>query len=48
MAQNNQGFTLFGYHLGKVVDLKKKAEEIPSFVPPPNEDGSLEVAPGGA
>lgn len=48
MAQNNQGFTLFGYHLGKVEDLKKKAEDIPSFVPPPNEDGSLEIAPGGA
>lgn len=44
----NNGITLFGYRLGKVEDLKKKAEDIPSFAPPPNDDGSLEIAPGGA
>jgi len=39
---------LFGYSFGKVEDPKKEAEQIPSFAPPPNEDGAYEVAPGGS
>jgi len=39
---------LFGFKLSKAEDLKKDASDIPSFAPPPNEDGSYEVAPGGS
>lgn len=46
--QRPTGINLFGYQLSKIEDLKKKAEAIPSFAPPPNEDGAMEVAPGGA
>jgi hypothetical protein len=39
---------LFGFKLSKAEDSKKDASDIPSFAPPPNEDGSYEVAPGGS
>ena len=39
---------LFGYRFGKIQDEKNTAEQIPSFTPPPNLDGSLEIAPGGS
>jgi hypothetical protein len=39
---------LFGFKLSKTEDSKKDASDIPSFAPPPNEDGSYEVAPGGS
>jgi len=39
---------LFGYRIGKVADEKKEAEQIPSFVPPSSNDGSIEIAPGGS
>lgn len=42
------GFELFGYRIGKIQDEKKSAEQVPSFAPPPNNDGAIEVAPGGS
>jgi len=39
---------LFGFRIGRADQAIKNAEEIPSFAPPPNEDGAIEVAPGGA
>jgi hypothetical protein len=39
---------LFGYRIGKVEDQAQKAKDIPSFAPPPNEDGAFEIAPGGS
>ena len=39
---------LFGFKLSKAEDSKKDASDIPSFAPPPNEDGSYEIAPGGS
>jgi len=41
---------LFGFRIGKVDDTSevRQAEQIPSFAPPPNTDGAIEVAPGGA
>jgi len=40
---------LFGFRIGKTEEeIEKKAVSVPSFAPPPNTDGALEVAPGGA
>lgn len=39
---------LFGYRIGKAEEDKKLTSSIPSFAPPPNDDGSYEVAPGGS
>ena len=40
---------LFGFRIGKAEEeAEKQAVAIPSFAPPPNLDGSMEVAPGGA
>ena len=41
-------FELFGFRIGKPEDKEKQAQSVPSFTPPPNDDGALEVAPGGA
>lgn len=41
-------FELFGYRIGKIEDELKQAENVPSFAPKPNEDGAVELAPGGA
>ena len=38
---------LFGFRIGRADDAAQRAEEIPSFAPPPNEDGAIEVASGG-
>lgn len=47
---NNNGFELFGYRIGKVDNPQddQKQKNIPSFAPPPNDDGAFEFAPGGA
>jgi len=40
---------LFGFRIGKEEDSAEKlAVQVPSFAPPPNLDGAMEVAPGGA
>lgn len=40
---------LFGFRVGKDDDtVEKLAVQVPSFAPPPNLDGAMEVAPGGA
>jgi len=40
---------LFGFRVGKDDDFaEKQAVQVPSFAPPPNLDGAMEVAPGGA
>ena len=40
---------LFGFRIGKAEeDQEKLAVSVPSFAPPPNLDGAMEVAPGGA
>ena len=40
---------LFGFRVGKDDDATEKlAVQVPSFAPPPNLDGAMEVAPGGA
>ena len=40
---------LFGFRIGRDNDVaEKQAVQIPSFAPPPNLDGAMEVAPGGA
>jgi hypothetical protein len=40
---------LFGFRIGKNEGADEKlAVQVPSFAPPPNVDGALEVAPGGA
>jgi len=40
---------LFGFRIGQADEAEeKKAVAVPSFAPPPNLDGALEVAPGGA
>ena len=41
-------FELFGFKIGKIEDEIKDAISIPSFVPKPNEDGAVEIAPGGS
>ena len=41
-------FELFGFKIGKIEDEVKEAISIPSFVPKPNEDGAVEIAPGGS
>lgn len=43
-----QGLQFFGYQLSRAPDPKKEAEQTPSFAPPPNDDGAIEIAPGGA
>ena len=49
MATNNGGgLELFGYRIGKVEAEKQQEVKIPSFAPPPNEDGAFEIAPGGS
>ena len=40
--------SLFGFKIGTTEDAIKKAESIPSFVPPTRDDGAVEIAPGGA
>ncbi len=40
---------LFGFKIGKSNDdVSKRASNVPSFVPPTNDDGSVELSPGGA
>jgi polyhydroxyalkanoate synthesis regulator phasin len=40
---------LFGFRIGRTSDEdEKRAVAVPSFAPPPNLDGAMEVAPGGA
>lgn len=39
---------LFGFRLGRIEDEIKKSQNVPSFAPPTNFDGAMEVAPGGA
>jgi hypothetical protein len=40
---------LFGFRVGKDDEAAEKlAVQVPSFAPPPNLDGAMEVAPGGA
>jgi len=40
---------LFGFRIGnQEEEQEKKVVSVPSFAPPPNLDGALEVAPGGA
>jgi hypothetical protein len=40
---------LFGFRIGRTDDFEeKRAVNVPSFAPPPNTDGAMEVAPGGA
>jgi hypothetical protein len=41
---------LFGFRVGKDDEtaITQKAVQVPSFAPPPNLDGAMEVAPGGA
>jgi Bacteriophage T4-like portal protein (Gp20) len=40
---------LFGFRIGRSEEeVEKKAVSTPSFAPPINNDGALEVAPGGA
>ena len=41
-------FELFGFKIGKIEDEVKQAIAIPSFAPKPNEDGAVEIAPGGS
>ena len=38
---------LFGFQIGKKEDETKEAVAVPSFAPPPSEDGAMEIAPGG-
>lgn len=38
---------LFGFRIGRADEEAQRAEAIPSFAPPPNEDGAIEVASGG-
>src|SRR3990167_914277 len=45
----SENFKLFGFSLGRSDDEKTtEADSIPSFVAPANEDGAIEIAPGGA
>jgi len=39
---------LFGFKFGETKKQEKADPNIKSFAPPPNEDGAIEVAPGGA
>lgn len=42
---------LFGFRFGRATDVDKtrnSAQNIPSFVPPPNADGSMEIASGNS
>lgn len=41
-------FELFGYRIGKIEDDRKEQLAVPSFAPKPNDDGAIEIAPGGA
>ena len=38
---------LFGFRIGRADEEVQRAAAIPSFAPPPNEDGAIEVASGG-
>ena len=40
--------SLFGFKIGTTENAIKRAEQIPSFVPPSRDDGAVEIAPGGA
>ena len=40
---------LFGFRVGRDEEnAERNAQQIPTFTPPPNVDGAMEVAPGGA
>ena len=40
---------LFGFRVGRDEEFAERiAQQIPTFTPPPNVDGAMEVAPGGA
>jgi len=40
---------LFGFRVGREEEeSERKAQQVPTFSPPPNLDGAMEVAPGGA
>ena len=40
---------LFGFRVGRDEEIaERNAQQIPTFTPPPNVDGAMEVAPGGA
>jgi hypothetical protein len=40
---------LFGFRVGRDEEFaERNAQQIPTFTPPPNIDGAMEVAPGGA
>jgi len=40
---------LFGFRVGREEEeLERKVQQVPSFSPPPNLDGAMEIAPGGA
>jgi hypothetical protein len=40
---------LFGFRVGRDEEVaERNAQQIPTFTPPPNVDGAMEVAPGGA
>ena len=38
---------LFGFRIGRAEDEIRKTEEVPSFVPPPNDQGAVDLALGG-
>ena len=38
---------LFGFRIGRPEEETKKAEQVPSFVPPPNDQGAVDLALGG-
>ena len=40
---------LFGFRVGRDEEIAERtAQQVPTFAPPPNTDGAMEVAPGGA
>jgi hypothetical protein len=40
---------LFGFRVGREdEEIERKVQQVPSFSPPPNLDGAMEIAPGGA
>lgn len=39
---------LFGFKIGRADEEEKKLENVKSFAPPPNDDGSLTISEGGA
>lgn len=45
----DEAFVLFGFNVGRSKDdIKDKARDIPSFVPPENVDAAVELPPGGS